>query len=79
MVVVPLERRPAHVHDAHEAAGLGKFLEDRDGQARPEQAVGRDEAGETAADHGDAGRIGHHPFECKPVRGMALCYLESVP
>ena len=79
MVVVPLERRPSHGHDAHEAAGFGIFLEERDGDARPEQAIRRDEAGETAADHGHAGRIGHHPFECKPVVGMALCYLETVP
>ena len=79
VVVEALERRSAHVDDAHEAAGLGVLLEDRDGDARPEQAIRRDEAGEAAADHGDPGRIGHHPFECKPGAGTALCYLETVP
>jgi hypothetical protein len=67
VVVVPLERRSADVHDAHQAARLGELLEDRDGHARPEQAVRRDEAGKTAADHGDAGRSGSvHGRECKP-------------
>ena len=73
VVVVPLERRPAHLHDAHEAAGLRKLLEDRDGKPRAEEAVRRDEPGEAAADHGDTRRDGAHaPSLARPGRAIVL-------
>ena len=53
-MVEAFERRAAHVDDPDEAAGLGVLLEDGHAHSRAEQAVRRDEPGETAADDGDA-------------------------
>ena len=71
-MVEALERGPSHLDDSDEATGLRVLLEDRDAHSFPEEAIRRDEPGETAADDGDARGRGVHAPSLALRRGRVV-------